>query len=148
MKRFFDNKTLDEMRALHAEGVVTKTELAERYGCSVTTICLWLNTDENRAKKFHRKHKLIICDCGQDYLAHQKCDLCDINTHTRDEVEKLPAYYIATEKTLDKYICDQCFLEHQDREIRLVTYLRGHIIQMTINPYTRETNITTNITLK
>lgn len=147
MKRFFDNKTLDEMRALYNTGEVTKTSLAERYGCSVTTICLWLNTEENRAKKFHRKYRLSVCDCGKDFLSHPRCDLCEINTHTHDEIQKLPLYYIATEKTLDKYICDQCYLAHQDREIRLITYLKGYMIKMTINPYTKETNITTEIAL-
>ena len=54
MKRSLTDEQVNEARRLYFEEKLTQREIAERYNCSIVTISLWVDpNDDRRQNKFH-----------------------------------------------------------------------------------------------
>lgn len=82
--RCLTEKQVSEVRELYKSGLYNKKELSEMYGCSQTTIALWLPEESQyREWKIHiRRERITICSkCGVSILAHPRCKECTILLH-------------------------------------------------------------------
>lgn len=143
MHRIFDDDKLEELKELYQTGLYTKTQLAVKYGCSVTTICLWLNPDEAvREAKFKSRVTQNYCDCGRHYETHGKCAICKVNTHSERELIMLPKYYKFGKQTKNPALCDDCYEKNVGKVITLTGFYidAGGFVEyrLAINPYTKE----------
>lgn len=143
MHRIFDDSTLVELRDLYSTGEYTKTSLAQKYQCSVTTICLWIDKNgQARAEKFKSRPLERFCDCGKLNTGHRKCQCCRKKLHTREELENLPRYYSYGSNTKHSNLCDSCFDEAKSKNIQLRGYyiLETSFVEypFTINLFTKE----------
>lgn len=81
MKRILDEAALEQVKVLYTLGV-SKTEIAGRFKCSITTIATWLETPEERKKIFNKRvHSNICTKCHERLNNHTKCPYCGILIH-------------------------------------------------------------------
>ncbi len=140
MERIFDDKKLAELETLFKTGQYTKTQLAGKYKCSVTTVCLWLNPNEEaRTKKFQSRKTRTKCDCGERYTTHKKCRICRTLTHSEDELQIIPNIYRYGKQTRGTKVCDSCYEKYVDQAIIITRYSKiGNTVEanrLTILPY-------------
>lgn len=143
MHRIFDDERLEELKELYQTGLFTKTQLAVKYGCSVTTICLWLSPDEAvREAKFKSRITKTVCDCGKHLDTHKKCAICKVNMHTLPELVMLPSYYKFGAQTKSPILCDGCYEEYSLKAVKLTGFYKlgddYSEYEVVINPYTKE----------
>lgn len=143
MKRIFDEEQLRTLHVLYETGEYNKTQLADKYKCSITTICLWLNPNEEvRENKFRSRVTRVSCECGKCYTKHKRCRICKIHTHSEEETNSLPEYYKYGQQTRCESLCDKCFEQYEHQTITLKGYYKlGDVYKeytLIVNPYTKK----------
>lgn len=120
-QRTFTDDEVSTIRELYNTRNYTKSEIARLYECSVTTVCLWLNPDEQvRISKFQIRRKKNTCLCGQKLKKHVRCKVCGLLIHNKDKTNFLPEIfkYFGIQNSKDR-ICNRCeesFLNKYGRE--------------------------------
>lgn len=82
--RSLNDEQIKRIRFLYTEYHLTKTELAKRFNCSITTIALWLPIESKYRDfklNFNKKHKNICKKCNEPIKTHKKCKYCTILLH-------------------------------------------------------------------
>jgi len=81
MKRVLDDAALEQVKVLYSLGA-SKTDIAIRFKCSITTIATWLETPEVRKKIFNKRVHSDTCKkCLEKLNKHTKCPYCGILIH-------------------------------------------------------------------
>lgn len=87
-KRSLTDEEVERIRDLFYTEKYTKTELANKFHCTITTIALWLPIEEEvRLNKFHsnKKHEPLCKRCGKQLKTHLRCALCTRLLHNNDK---------------------------------------------------------------
>lgn len=109
MKRSLTNEQVEEARRLYSTKVASQKDLANKYGCSVVTISLWVDpNEERRIKKFSDRRKKAVEEFDRHVLTVIRL-LKDLGSNSM-EVHRLT--HLPLEIT-NKYYA-QCPVDHRE----------------------------------
>lgn len=93
--RSLSDTQVESLRELFKTGKFTRTELAKKFNCSVTTVCLWLpESPQIRINKFRPRIRSKQCyKCGEELKNHPKCKRCEILLHGECDCYKPREYF-------------------------------------------------------